>query len=274
MAGEGSLNGDLGRLAVADLAHHDDVRILPQNRAQPVRERELDLGIHLHLTDTLQLILDRVFDRDDVALGRVDGGERSVEGRGLAAPGRPGDEHDAVTLMDQPIDERRGPTREPELLEAEQRRRSVEEPKHHTLAVGGRNDRDADVDVLAGDFRPDAPVLGQALLGDVEPRHHLHARDDDGLKALRRRDDVVEDAVDPEADRQHALERLDVDVAGAVLDGLEEEGVDEPDDRRLVARLEKVARLLELGRDQVEPLLLEVSHEIGGAARGEIVGPD
>jgi hypothetical protein len=63
-----------------------------------------------------------------------------------------------------------------------------------------------------------------------------------------------------------------VDVARAVLHGLEEERVDEPDDRRLVARLEEVARLLELGRDQVEALFLEVAHEIRRAAGREIVG--
>ena len=58
--------------------------------------------------------------------------------------------------------------------------------------------------------------------------------------------------------RQLALERLDVDVAGAILHRLEEQRVHEPDDRRLVVGVEEVARLLELVRDQVEALLLEV----------------
>ena len=62
-----------------------------------------------------------------------------------------------------------------------------------------------------------------------------------------------------------ALEGLDVDVARAVLHRLEEQRVDEADDRRLVARLEQVARLLELGRDQVEALLVEPGDELGGA---------
>ena len=54
----------------------------------------------------------------------------------------------------------------------------------------------------------------------------------------------MQHAVDAEADREPALVRLDVDVAGALLYRLEEERVHEPDDRRPVARLEQVGRLL------------------------------
>src|SRR3989338_9567345 len=38
MAGERGLDGDVGRLAVADLADHDDVRVLAHNRAEPLGE--------------------------------------------------------------------------------------------------------------------------------------------------------------------------------------------------------------------------------------------
>ena len=148
------------------------------------------------------------------------------------------------------------------------RRRAVEQTHDDALAVGGRDGRDADVDVLAGELDADAAVLRQALLGDVQAGHDLDARDDDRLEALRRRDDVVEDAVDAEADRQVALERLDVDVAGAVLDRLEEQRVDQPDDRRLVVGVEQVARLLEVGGHQVEALLVEAVHQVrGGSGR-------
>ena len=44
----------------------------------------------------------------------------------------------------------------------------VEQTQHHALAVPGRNGRDAHVDRAAGDAQADAPVLRQALLGDVE----------------------------------------------------------------------------------------------------------
>ena len=44
---------------------------------------------------------------------------------------------------------------------------------------------------------------------------------------------LVEHAVDPEADEERVLLRLEVDVGGAVLGGLEDHGVDEADERRV-----------------------------------------
>ena len=64
----------------------------------------------------------------------------------------------------------------------------------------------------------------------------------------------VEHAVDPEADEQLVLLRLEVDVARAVLGRLEDDRVDEPDDRPLrdaVLGLEVVGLVLDrLRRDR------------------------
>src|SRR4029079_17787599 len=100
----------------------------------PVRERELDLRIHLHLTDARELVLDRVLDRDDVLLGGIDLLERRVERGRLAAAGRAGDEDDAVALADQTLHGLQILTGEPELLEPEQRRRAVEQTHDDALA--------------------------------------------------------------------------------------------------------------------------------------------
>ncbi len=60
----------------------------------------------------------------------------------------------------------------------------------------------------------------------------------------------VQHAVDPEADEQRVLLRLEVDVAGAVLGRLEDDRVDEPHDRRLgdaVLGLEVVGLVVDRG---------------------------
>ena len=50
-----ALTRDLGGLEVANLADHDDVRVLPQERAQRGGEVEADVLVHLHLVDAGRL---------------------------------------------------------------------------------------------------------------------------------------------------------------------------------------------------------------------------
>ena len=71
VAGLRGLHRDLRGLRVADLADQDDVGILPQDRAQRARERQLDLLVDLRLVDAGDLILDRILDRDDVGALRL-----------------------------------------------------------------------------------------------------------------------------------------------------------------------------------------------------------
>ena len=86
MAGQRRLDRDLGRLRVANLADHDHVRVLAHDVAQAAREGEADLGLDGDLVDALELILDRILDRDDLLVRAVDPVERGVERRRLAEP--------------------------------------------------------------------------------------------------------------------------------------------------------------------------------------------
>ena len=51
VTGERRVDRDLGRLLVADLADHDDVRILAEEGAERAREGEPDLRVDVHLVD-------------------------------------------------------------------------------------------------------------------------------------------------------------------------------------------------------------------------------
>ena len=99
--GQRSLDRDLRGLVVADLADHDDVRVLAQDRAQGLGEVEVDLGVDLGLADAGQLVLDRVLDRHDVAAAGVQPAQRRVQRGGLARAGGAGHQDDAVRLLDQ-----------------------------------------------------------------------------------------------------------------------------------------------------------------------------
>src|SRR5207249_3281697 len=116
-------------------------------------------------------------------------------------------------------------------------------------------------------------VLGQAALGDVEAGHDLHARGESGLQALGRRHDLVQHAIDAEADAEDLLVWLEVDVGGAASDGVHEDHVDEPDHRRLVGRfleveVDDLARrplLVPLDHLDVRGRALHLRHDVGDA---------
>ncbi len=71
MAGQRRLDGDIGGLPVADLADHDDVRILAKDGSKPRREAQPHLGVDLGLADPVDRIFDRVLDGEDVAAAVV-----------------------------------------------------------------------------------------------------------------------------------------------------------------------------------------------------------
>ena len=82
-AGQRGADADPGRLVVADLADHDDVRILAKHRAEALAEAHLSRG-DLGLVDARDAMLDRVLDRHDILHRRVDPLEAVIQRRGLA----------------------------------------------------------------------------------------------------------------------------------------------------------------------------------------------
>ena len=126
---------------------------------------------------------------------------------------------------------------EPQLGELLADRFLVENSDDRVLAVDARHDRDAEVDRLARHAQLEAAVLRHALLGDVELRHDLDARDDRAVELLGDRPHRrLQHAVDPVLHVHRVVLRLDVDVARAALDGGVDGRVDQPDDRTDVAR--------------------------------------
>jgi len=93
---------------------------------------------------------------------------------------------------------------------------------------------------VPADAQRHASVLRHAALGDVELRHHLDAADEQRRERARRLEHVAQHAVDPEADDEALLLRLDMHVGRAFLHRFEQQRVDQPDDRRVVAGIEQI----------------------------------
>ena len=101
--------------------------------------------------------------------------ERRVERRRLAGAGRPGDEHDAVGLVDHSRNSCSVCRVHADLVRGRADDRAVEHSHDDALAEHRRQHADAQVDRVAADGQLDAAVLRQAALGDVEVRHDLDA---------------------------------------------------------------------------------------------------
>ena len=82
MAGKTGLHRDARGLEVTNLADEHDVRVLTKNGAQRSRERETLRVDHLNLGNAGDLVLHRVFDRDDVDL--AGGGRRKTRASSVA----------------------------------------------------------------------------------------------------------------------------------------------------------------------------------------------
>jgi hypothetical protein len=192
------------------------------------------------LRDAVDLALDRVLDRDDVLLRRVDLPERCVQRGRLARPGRTGDEHGAVGLAEGPLEAVALAVGHAQLAQLGHALGGVEDAHDDRLAVDAGERDDAQVDVVAVDRHADAAVLRDAALGDVEVAHDLHAADDAADHAPRDGGGVLQHAVDAEAHAQLVAVGREVHVGGALLDRLRDDAVDELDDRRVLGGLEQV----------------------------------
>ena len=72
-------DGDLRRLDVAHLSHHDDVGIAPENAPQPRRKGQIDLRLHCDLHHPGDLVFHRILDRHNSSVFRVQGSEESIQ---------------------------------------------------------------------------------------------------------------------------------------------------------------------------------------------------
>ncbi len=198
VAGERGLNGDLRRLGVADFADHDFVRVVAQDRAQAARKRQSLFLVDRNLCDAAQLILDRVFNGDDLIFVGLDLVYRGVQRCSLAAARRPRDQHHAVRFLD---------------VAAELAQVVLIKTNH----IQGER----------------AELLGHRLF--VEHAQHSVFAVNRWLLADRRHR-LRQYAVNTELDHHRVVPRLNMNVRSAPLQRSEDRRIDQADDRAGVAR--------------------------------------
>jgi hypothetical protein len=100
VAGFGGGNGDAHGFRVAHFADNDDIGSLPKSGAEGGRKVgrvRPDFDLLDHRAQVVMLILDGIFDHDDVAgFAAIDIVDQGSEGRGFAGTGRATDQDEAT----------------------------------------------------------------------------------------------------------------------------------------------------------------------------------
>ena len=195
------------------------------------------LMLHLHLVERGLDHFDRVFDRADVDLGRGELLQRRVQRGGLARTGRAGDQHDAVRLT-LTICCQRALSSPPRPSSWKLRSSTSGSKIRITIfspnAVGNVDRRNSiSCAVLALRSSRGRPAAGVF-------RRHPSGRGssggcDHGLRHRGRQFvDLVHHTVDAKAHMAMFAARLDVDIAGALIERVLQQPVDDVDDVRVV----------------------------------------
>ena len=242
---------------------------MAHERAESVGEGESYLRVHLRLVDALHLVLDRVLDRRDIHVRPIQNIEHGVKRRRFAGTRRPRDEDDAGRLLERMMDTLHILAVEPEHVESEALARLTQEAHHRLLAEEGREDGDAEGDAVGLRLHLESAVLREAFLVQFQIRENLDACDDTGRRIFRERHRVVENAVNTVAHQNLGLHRLNMDVGGALHDGVPQKRIHDTHDRQILGHLLDViareifsvlcddANLTRLGRDDVSELILQ-----------------
>src|SRR5436190_15883266 len=88
MTGLSRANGNFGGFKIANLTDQHNIRVMAQNRAQPGRERQPNLVTNLDLNGPFELIFDRIFEGDDLALLIIGLSQSGIKRGSLSAASR------------------------------------------------------------------------------------------------------------------------------------------------------------------------------------------
>ena len=240
--GQRRLNGSAGGLEIADFSDHHHVRVVTQDGAQARLEGHAHLMVDGDLVDALKVVFNGVLDSQHLERWAHDFVERRVECGGLAGAGRAGHQNDPVRAFDQASESAVSLLIHAELGQGEKDIGFVEQTHDDALTEQHGDDRDADVDLPPAHVELDSAVLGDAPLSNVQISQDLDARNDRRLEAvhLRRYRGLVQDTVDAVANGHLVLVGLDMDIAGPFVHRLDDDLVDQSDDRCLLGHLQQI----------------------------------
>ena len=228
------MNGHVCRLAISDLSHEDDVWGLTQHGADDAGEVETDRRLNFDLVDAGQVVFDRVFGRNDLAVGPIELAQGTVQSCSLSGACRTSHKEDAVRAADDVLERAVVLFAETEVTDTDLDVVAIEDTHDHCLTVAGGEQADPHVEIFTAHAGLDPAVLRLSFFGDINTGHDFDTRNERRVQPARRRIAFDQFAVDAVADADFVVKRLDVDVAGPHVDGFGDHQIDEFDDRGAV----------------------------------------
>ena len=208
--------------------------------------------VHLHLVEGALDHLDRILDGADIHLRGGQLAQGGVKRGGLARAGRPRHQHDAVALAGHAVPAREVLVRQAQLLEGFLQHIRVENPHHQFFAKSGGQGGQAQFHLVAlGAACFQATVLGSAFFRHVHAAEDLDAAGHRRAHLLGQLVDTVQYPVDAEPHFADIAPWLDMDIAGALLERVLQQPVDNIDDVLVVGigllHRSQLQHLLEVG---------------------------
>ena len=134
------LDGGFSRFVVSNFADQNDVRVMTKDGSQTSGERQTDSTVNLNLADAVELVFDRIFNRDDLGVSTANFVQTAVKRRLLSATRWAGYQHDAVRQADQLLEGLVNWVRHAHAAQVKDHPAFVENTKDDAFAVQHRDD--------------------------------------------------------------------------------------------------------------------------------------
>ena len=161
------LDGEVGRLVVADLPHHHHIGVLTENTAQTIGKGKANVTIDLDLVDSLHFVLHRVFQCDDVDGIILNFFNQCIEAGRFTATGRATGKNHPIGAVNPLANEPEGTPSIAHLLELEGCASLIQQANHHLLAPHHWANGNTEVNLLICHLDGKLPILRDTVLIDL-----------------------------------------------------------------------------------------------------------
>ena len=224
-----SFNRNIGSTQVTNLTNHDDIRVLAEKCFQRRFKRQALFIVHVHLVNTGQVNLCRVFCSRNVHIVRIQNIQAGIKRYGLTRTGRPRYQHHAVRTVNRFHNHLFLEIFKAQLVDIQAGSIGIQNTHHDFFAKQTGHGIHTEVDGFGifGKLQLDTSVLRNAFFGNIQFGHHLDTRCQLAAQCQRRLHNFAQLAVGTETHTRHEFIKLKVNIGCTGSDGIMQDFLDE-----------------------------------------------